>query len=288
MRPVREALAGLRRAPLLGGLSILAIGLSLLVIGLFGLTARNIHLALTGVESHVEVVGYLQEGTDEEKIRLARNEISRFPEVEEVRYVSKVEALFNASRELTEFSDVFSDLDVNPLPASLEVGLRPGFRTPTHVEAVATRLAGYEFVEDVRYGREWVDRVYALRRIAGGAALVLGGAFAGGAVLLIGIAVRMAILARSKEIAIMQTVGATDGYIRRPFLFEGMLAGLAGGGVALGLTWVTRAAVERSLSLSIAWLPDLWIVGGLLGAGLLGVGAAARAVRRELRRVHES
>lgn len=284
MRSLRDATQGMRRAPLLSGLSITAIGLSLFIIGMFALTAHNIDEALVGVESRVEVVAYLEEGTSSEIVSLATGEIEGFPEVEEVRFVSKVEALYDASRELTEFSDVFSDLEVNPLPASYEIRLRAGFRTPEDVERVAGRLSGYEFVEEVRYGREWVAKVYTLRRIAGAAALALGGSFALGAMLLIGIAVRMAVLARSREIAIMQTVGATDSYIRRPYLIEGLLTGIAGGLLALGLTWLVYASVDRTL-LSLSWLPDLWIALGLILAALLGVVASGRAVRREIRRI---
>ena len=284
MRSVREATQGIRRAPLLSGLSITAIGLSLFIIGMFALAVHNIDEALVGVESRVEVVAYLEEGTSEAVVSVATGEIEGFPEVSELHFVSKVEALYDASRELTEFSDVFSDLEVNPLPASFEIRLREGSRTPEDVERVAERLRGYEFVEEVRYGREWVDKVYALRRIAGGAALALGGSFALGAILLIGIAVRMAVLARSREISIMQTVGATDSYIRRPFLVEGLLTGLAGGLLALGLTWLVYASVDRTL-LSLSWLPDLWVALGLILAALLGLVAAGRAVRREIRRI---
>ncbi len=284
MRSLRDATQGIRRAPLLSGLSITAIGLSLFIIGMFALTAHNIDRALVGVESRVEVVAYLEEGTADDVVSVATSEIEGFPEVEEVYFVSKVEALYEASRELTEFSDVFSDLEVNPLPASFELRLREGSRTPADVERVAERLRGYDFVVEVRYGREWVDKVYALRRIAAGAALALGGSFALGAILLIGIAVRMAVLARSREIAIMQTVGATDAYIRRPFLIEGLLTGIAGGLLALGLTRLVYESVDRTL-LSLSWIPDLWIAFGLVLAALLGVVAAGRAVRREIRRI---
>jgi cell division transport system permease protein len=129
-----------------------------------------------------------------------------------------------------------------------------------------------------------VDRIYSLRRVAGGAAIILGLSFAIGAALLIGIAVRMSVLARAREISIMQTIGATDAYVRRPFLVEGLATGLGGGLLALGLTWATYQTVERTL-LSLAWLPDLWIAGGLAFAGLLGMLAAGGAVRRELRRL---
>jgi cell division transport system permease protein len=284
VRALREAISGIRRAPVLSLLSVMAIGLSVFTIGLFALTAHNIDVALSDVEGRVEVVAYLRDDASEELIEIARHEIESFPEVQAVRYISKVEALYEASRELTEFSDVYSDLEVNPLPASLEISLLPDFRTPGDVEAVADRVSAYHFVEEARYGREWVDRIYSLRRIAGGAAAVLGFSFALGAALLIGIAVRMSVLARAREIAIMQTVGATDGYIRRPFLVEGLITGLGGGLLALAMTWGAYEAVERGL-VALAWLPDLWTAAGLAFAGILGVLAASLAVRRELRRL---
>lgn len=284
MRSVREALAGFGRAPLLGGLSVAAIGVSLLIVGLFAVAGHNVDRALSGVESRVEVVAYLRDDVDEELVGLATAEIEAYPEVAGVTYVSKVEALYRASQEMTEFSDVFSDLEVNPLPASLVMQLAPGSRTPAAAERVAERVEGYDFVEEVRYGREWVDRLYRLRRIVGGGALLLGASFAIGAVLLIGIAVRMAVLARRREISIMKTVGATEAYIRRPFLVEGLFTGLLGGLLATALTYGAYRIVDRTL-LPLEWVPEWWMAVGLLFAALLGMLAAARAVRRELRNI---
>lgn len=282
MRALREALAGLGRAPLLSGLSVLSIGFSLFILGLFGLTAHNIDRALATVERQVEVVAYLEDRTSPRQAEIARAEVEGYPEVAAVRHVTKVEALRDARRELEEFSDVFSDLEVNPLPASLEIRLRPQHRNSESVRSVADRLRGYGFVEEVRFGHEWIDRIFALRRVGGVAAAVLGAAFALVAVMLVGTAVRMAILARSKAIAIMQTIGAKRSYIRRPFLLEGLITGLAGGLLALGLTRATWWVVDRRL-IDLAWMPDLWILGGVAGAGVLGMLAAGRAVRRELR-----
>lgn len=281
MRALREAVAAFRRAPLLGGLSITAISLSLLILGLFGLSAYNIGAAITDVERRVEVVGYLTEDASEERIRIATAEIETFPEVEEVRYVSKTEALLDATRELPEFSDVFADLEVNPLPASLELRMRPGFRDPETVQTVASRLEGYEFIDDVRFGQAWVERIFALRRIAGGGAGVLGAAFAVVAVLLIATSVRMAILARSAQIEIMQTVGATEGYIQRPFLLEGAITGLLGGLLALVVTRVVYDLIQSRL-VRLEWLPDHWVVAGVVAAAAFGMLAAGYAVRREL------
>lgn len=286
MRPLREALASFRRTPLLAVLSITAIGLSLVILGLFALSAHNIDTAIGDVERRVEVVGYLIEDAAADQVQIARGEMEGFPEVEEVRYVSKTEALVNARRDLVEFSDVYQDLEVNPLPASLHLRLREGFRTPEAVSAVAERLAGYEFIDDVRFGEGWVEQLFALRRMAAGAAALLGGAFAIVAILLIGTSVRMAILARHEEIEIMQTVGATEGYIQRPFVVEGMITGLVGGLIALGITRLGYGVFRSRFATfdAIQWIPETWIVGGILAATALGVIASAFAVRRELGR----
>lgn len=281
MRSLREALLAIRRAPLLSALSALAIAFSLLILGLFGLAAHNIDRSLAHVEERVEVVAYLATDTDPEAVRLARTEISRFPEVADVRYVSRVEALREATREMPEFSDVFSALDVNPLPASLEIRLTPPARNPEGTSAVAERVAAYSFVDEVRYGREWVERLHSLRRVAGASAALLGGAFAFAAVLLVGSTVRMAILARREEIRVMESVGATDAFIRRPFLVEGLMTGLGGGLVALGLLYGLYTMADRTF-LRLAWLPDLWIVLGLALGAVLGMLAAARSVRKEI------
>ena len=106
-------------------------------------------------------------------------------------------------------------------------------------------MKSYSFVDDVRYGEEWIEKLYRLRNIAGIAGLVLGLAFAAVSVIIIGATIRMAVLARAKEISIMRLVGATDGYIRRPFLIEGFAKGVLGGLLALVLTWVAQSLINR-------------------------------------------
>lgn len=282
MRAVREAVAGFRRSPLLAMLSVGAIALSLLVVGLFGLLVHNIDRALADVERRVEVVAYLAEDAAADGIELAAEEIRAFPEVAEVRHVTEAEAMRTAKRELPEFSGVFSAPASNPLPASLEVDLAPGHRGASDARTVAERLRSYEFVSDVRYGREWVQRVDDLRRVGAVAAAILGGCFGLVAALLIATVVRMSIAARSDALSVMESVGAPASYIRRPFVLEGLIAGLAGALGALALTWAAYRAVDRVL-FSVEWLPPTWVAAGLAAGALLGTLSAAVAVKNELR-----
>lgn len=281
---LREALAGFQRAPLLTFLSIVAISLSLFVVGLFAVTAFNIRRAIDGIEERVEIVAYLHDDATEAQITIASEELRAMPEIRDVRYVSKTEALATAVQELEEFREVFSDLEVNPLPASLEVRLQPGHRTSSSVERVARSIAAFPFVEDVEFGREWISKIVSLRRIAGGATAVIGGAFAAVAGIIIATAIRISVFARREEISIMRLVGATDGFIRRPFLIEGLISGLAGGALAILLTYLAFQVVNVGL-ISLTWLPPVWAIAGLIVGGLFGLFSSAIAVRRHLQTV---
>jgi cell division transport system permease protein len=262
-------------------ISVLAIALSLFVVGLFGLTAHNIRLAITDIEARVEVVAYLRDDATDAQVQHARQELLAVPEVLDVRFVSKTEALATAVRDLEEFREVYTELEVNPLPASLEVRLREGFRSPRTVEMVATHLFAFPFVEDVRFGREWLDKIFSLRRVAAGGAGILGGAFAAVAAIIIAAAIRIAVFARREEISIMRLVGATNGFVRLPFLLEGLIAGVLGGAVAAGLTYGAFTVINASL-IQIEWLPHLWAVAGILAGSALGFFSSAIAVRRHL------
>ena len=281
---IREALAAFRRAPLLTGLSAAMIALSLFVLGLFGIAAHNIRVVLDRMESRVEVVAYLHDDATADEVDALEAEIRTIDQVRDVFYVSRRQALEVARQELDDFGSLLADLDTNPFPASLEVTLQPGQRSADAVHRVANLIGAYPFVEDVRYGQDWLDKVYLLRRVAGAAAVVVGGAFAAVAALIIGAAIRLAIFARREEIAIMRLVGATDWFIRRPFLLEGFLTGILGSLLALPVTYGVFYFLSDSV-VELEWMPGTWVVLGLVAGTLFGTYASSRAVRNHLREV---
>ena len=284
MYAVREALAAFRRTPVLTGLSSAMVGLALFVVGLFALATYNLQLALSAIEERVEVVVYLRDDARQSEIDHLLGELADFDEVRRVNYLSKRDALERAQRELPEFGELFLESEVNPLPQSLEVELRPGDRNPEVVERIASAAENYPFVEDALYGEEWVDRLFALRRIGAASAAVLGIAFAMVAALIIGTALRIAIFARRDEIYVMRLVGAKNGFIRRPFLLEGAFAGLFGGALAGLLTYGTYRGVYAYL-FEIAWVPGGWVLIGLVVGATFGAFSSALAIRRHLREV---
>jgi cell division transport system permease protein len=284
----REALLSFRRNRTLSALSITTIAFALFVTGLFGLVALNMQAAIVQVAERVEVVAFVARGTPSEELTVAASDIQAFPEVLAVTYVSEDSALAKARAELVEFRDAFQDLEINPLPPSLEVRLRPEFRTAKHAGEVAERLRALPFVEDVRFGQGWVERLDSLRTIAGLVGFAIGLAFALVSVVIIGVAIRLTVLQRAREIHIMRLVGATDWFIRGPFLLEGAIKGLAGGIVATVLCFVVLSAIQAqgiSLGMGVRFFDAAEVLFLLLFGLLLGFGGALLSVGRQLRKV---
>ncbi len=280
----REAFLAFRRWPALSMLSVTTIAFALFVASLYGLVVLNLHRTLQRIEERVEVVLYVTRGTPIEVITVALGDIQAFPEVAQVTFVTADEALQRAQRELVEFQGIFSEFETNPLPASIEVRLLPGFRQTEAVAAVAERLTGFIFAEDVQYGYDWLAKLDRLRDIGAVVGLMIGGAFAIASIIIIGTTIRMAVMQRSREISIMRLVGATDGFIRRPFLLEGCIKGALGGIVALGLCYAAYAAVHRLLFQAEFFDPTQMAFVVAFGTAL-GLVASATSVGRHLRRV---
>lgn len=278
---VREALVAFRRAPLLGFLSITTIAFSLFAFGLFSLVALNIREALRTVEERVEIRAFLVDDAPVDSIAGSMETIGTFPEVQRVEYISPEQALERAQRELGEFKDVF---ETEFLPPSLEVQLSDGFRDPATVQRIADRIRTMGYVEDVRYGEDWIVKLHRIRNVATATGVILGIAFAAVSIIIIGATIRMTVMARTREIAIMRLVGATDSFVRRPFLLEGFAKGVLGGLLALVFTWLAHTVISRSF-IETEFFPLGLAVFGVLAGALIGLFGSAIAVGRHLRRV---
>ena len=282
MLALKAAFGAFRRAPLLSALSVTTIAFSLFAFGLFGLVALNIRNALREVEERVEIRAFIADSTPVERLAAVADSIAAYREVQHVDIVTREQALERARKELGEFKDVF---DGEFLPSSLDVKLRPGYGDPAAVAKVADRLREFDVVDDVRYGEDWIAQLYRIRNIAGIAGLALGLSFAAVAVIIIGATIRMAVLARSREISIMRLVGATDGFIRRPFLVEGSITGILGGSMALVLTYFAMRVLDQYLHFQTAFFDLRLATLGILFGAMMGLIGSAVSVGRHLRQV---
>jgi cell division transport system permease protein len=190
-------------------------------------------------------VAFVQRGTPLETITVASQDVQAFPEVLEVRFISEAEALAREAARAGRVRAAHRDLEANPLPASLEIRLKPEFRDARNAQAVAERLRGFPFVDDVRFGRDWIQRLDRLRNLAAIVGLVIGLAFAIVAIVIIGVTIRITVLQRATEISIMRLVGATNRYIREPFLLEGVIKGILGGLLRCHVLAGSRSSEER-------------------------------------------
>jgi cell division transport system permease protein len=245
-RLVRRAAVNLWRAPLPSLVSVLTIALALFLGASFAVGVLSARRLLQGWGAEPSVTVYLDRSTTDDEARALAGRIAETERTESVRYVDRAQAMQRLRTELGDLGSALDGLPENPLPPSLEVipAASPG---PTEVRALASRVGKLSHVVEVDYGREWLDRIEALglamRNFGSGAlALVLAAAL-----LVVANTIRLAVYARRDEIEIMKLVGATDRYVRAPFLLEGALQGLCGAALAVsGLLAVQRLVLPRA------------------------------------------
>jgi cell division transport system permease protein len=272
-----EAIASLWRGRTSGMLSTATIAVALFVLGAFLVVTTNLQRLGAEWSRSAEMSVYLDDGATAEDRAGVEKLLAPGPLVLSFTFVSKAEALERFKRTFADLAAAAETLGGNPMPASYEVRLqtRPGSQQA--VEELAERLRLSDGVVDVRYDRQWLDRLVAAVSVLQGIGLVLGAFLTLAAALTVANVVRLALYARRDEIEIMQLVGAPAVYIRGPFVMEGVLQGGIGAGLALaalaGIFLVTRsryltplaAAVNlssvRFLSLELCLL---LLVGGML------------------------
>ncbi len=246
LRLTRRALVNLWRAPLPSLVSVLTIGLALFLGAafVFGVMAARALVQSWGAQASLTL--YLAPAMPDAQARALADRVAREHPALAVVYVDRAQALSRLRADLGEQGAVLDGLSGNPLPPTIELNPRSPLGA-AELRQLATELGRLPGVQDVDYGREWLDRLEALARAlraagAGGLMAVLGAAL-----LVVANTIRLAVYARRDEIEIMKLVGATDGYVRLPFLLEGALQGLLGGALALaGLFAIQRWLLPRA------------------------------------------
>lgn len=266
-----EAYRSIRRVPLMSTVAIGTISLSLMVFGIFMIVTYNVQSVIRDVRSRVDVEVYLQEGTQGELLSRLRGDIASLPGVGGVRYISKEEA---RSRFVADFGDTLLTLiGDNPLPASLVVELSEDRRNAEGAGGVASRIGPMAGVDEVVYGRSWVDRLDRLILALSAVSVLIGLVVSLASVFVISNTVKLTVWARRDAVQIMKLVGATDRFVKLPFLIEGTAQGVSGAGLALLILYGLYGYVSPALG-GIAFLPSSVIFAVLaLGAILGGVGS---------------
>ncbi len=281
-----EALRSLRRNYFMTIAALVTVFLSMAVLGAVMVFVYNIEAVLKDVEQKVEISVFLKDSVTAEQIETLQAEIVGWEEVKESQFVSKDEALQRLKEDMGEGADVVEDLGRNPLPASFEISLND----PEEVGGIASRLEGREYIDEVSYGQEIAERIFQVTSVIRNILVVFLVMLGGVSILLISNTIRLSIYARRKEVEIMKLVGATNWFIRWPFVIEGIVVGTVGAAAALavvqlGTDFVVERIRENLIFLSVPFdaisLVQLAIV--LLGVGaLIGATGSGLGLRRFL------
>jgi cell division transport system permease protein len=281
-----EAARSLWRGRQSGMLSTATIALALFVLGAFLLVTANLERLGAEWSSAAELSVYLEDDATAPDRAAIESLLSPGDVVASHEYVSKVDALTRFKQTFAELSTSVDGLVENPLPASYEVRLRPS--AADRVDGLAQRLRDTQGVADVRYDRQWLNRLLSAIGIVRTVGWVLGAVLTIAAALTVANVVRLSLYARRDELEIMQLVGAPTSYVKGPFVMEGVLQGGIGSILALVvLAAAFYAARGRYLSplasavnlSTISFLPVevvvLIVIGGM-AVGCLGGLVAAR------------
>ncbi|MDR1013871.1 MAG: permease-like cell division protein FtsX [Coriobacteriales bacterium] len=295
---IREALRNSRKnfSTTLG--AVITIFLSLLVIGVFMVASLIVDQLVKSLESQISITIFINDNVLESDLATFEGYVRGMPEVKEVVYVSKEESL-ERFKELSTSAGIADALDGNPLPALFEISLND----PEQVEQVVGQIKASDlFVavidrpdnpsSSINYGEDFIDRLFSVSNIIRVVCLALVLLLIFVALIFINNTIRLAILARRKEIAIMRLVGASNAFIRGPFLMEGALQALVGAGLAIGsISLVCNYLLQQVRNQLLEWLPvdfaalNLWMIYlALLGAGIvIGLFGSVWAMRRYLK-----
>jgi len=282
---VRTAIRGIASSPVTSGISIVTIGVTLVLVGAFALLLRNMEELLDQFGDDLRVTAYLESDVSREALRALQDRVLAIPGVEDVEALSQDEALERFRASVGSGSALLDGLDINPLPASLEISLRDDRRSAEGMEAVAKAIEGLAGVESLSSGRDWVEGYLRAVALVRGVGVGLGIILALATLLIVANTIRLGIYARRDELEILSLVGASRPFVQAPFLLEGLVQGAAGGVIALGLLYTLFRLVlpgfEFGLELLVGTAPRFFasgealiLVAGGAGLGLFGSAAA--------------
>ena len=251
---IQEVFRSLRRNNWMSFASVGTVAVSLFVLGVFLLLVMNMNRLASMLESEVQISVYLEDGIKGEARRDLQQDIVNMQGIETVKFVSREEAKQRLSERLGDQKYLLDALgDKNPLPDSFEVTVVH----PDMVGTAADAIARMDGVESAKYGQDVVRHLFDITRLIRIFGLVLMLLLAGATLFIISNTIRLTVFARRKEIAIMKYVGATDWFIRWPFLMEGMVLGFIGGLLAAVALRSFYAAMAAKIYSTLAFFPLL-------------------------------
>ena len=275
---VKETYKSIRRNGFMSFASISTVAVSLLVLGMFLMIFLNTNNLAQYLESQVQVSVYMQDSATDKELTAVKEKLTKMPGVVKVTQVSKQQALERFKKRLGDQEQLLHSLGKeNPFPNSFEVQVD----NPERIKVLTPQIGQLPKVETAKFGQEVVEHLFQLTKILrfGGILLVIFLAMA--TLFIISNTIRLTVFARRKEVIIMKYVGATDWFIRWPFLLEGMTLGFFGAVLASVLINSIYSGLLERIHATLAFLPllspsplllyvDLFLLVAGTGIGALG------------------
>jgi cell division transport system permease protein len=247
---LREGFSGFKRAKLSMFAAVFTICVSLLLLSFFAILFLNANSVVNSLREKVEMEAFLNDQLSSDKITEVKGLVEMLDGVREVHYVSKEEAAKIFQQEFGE--DIFKILNFNPLPASLKIFLKEGYKTAKGAESIVQQVKSLKGVDDVIYRKQLLEMLDERAKLFLWITLGVGIFITLSSVILVANTIRLAIYAKRKIIQTMKLIGATRGFIRLPFLLEGFLQGLLGGLIAAGIVFVLFNYLEQWVTVSLS------------------------------------
>jgi cell division transport system permease protein len=263
---------GIKRAGFMSAACVIIMTCSLLILGIFLLATANLREVLKFAHEKVEVVVFLEDDISRATADSLMTEVESIPFIESIRHVDPTAAMERLKQEFGNRSYILESLESNPLPASLEITLKPQYRLKQRVVGVADRLAQMRGVEDVSYGRGWITVLERVVRVFAVVDIVVGLVVGIAALVTVSYTVRLTLYARKEMIKVLKLVGATDFFVMAPFLLEGLLHGAASIALSLALLYLGYTAIDTRISQAVfmPWGMILFFIIFGLAVSLLG------------------
>ena len=287
----RTALGGMWRDPFVHVIAIASLAIALVGFGLARIAGTQIDALVSALGGEVELTVYLKDGTSPEDLKSLEAALAQRT-AGVTRVVSPAQALGRLAEQLGPAGQALTELGANPLPWSVEVTLPPQLRDAEALKMLAQTLRALPMVEGVDYGADALERLAALSKGLKLASVVAFAVVFLTTIVVVSATLQLAIYARREEIEIQKLVGATNRFVRAPFLLEGMVQGLLSALLAGGTLWVlaTWGAPRAAGAIAFLALPkdthlvSLRLLLELLGLGVaMGLSGSVVAVRRFLR-----
>ena len=249
---VREVCISIKRNNWMSFASISTVAVSLFVLGMFLIIVLNMNRMASMLESQVQINVYLDDKLKGSEIDDLEEDLKKMQGIESVRYVSREDAIVRLRERLGDQKYLLDALDgKNPLANAFEVTVKQ----PTMVETAAKAIEKFGGVESVKYGQDVVEHLFDMTRLVRIFGFTLMLLLAGATLFIISNTIRLTVFARRKEIAIMKYVGATDWFIRWPFLLEGVVLGFFGGVLAAIALRSIYGLITAKVYSTLAFLP---------------------------------